>query len=83
MESYAVMAGYGSIKQDKQDNILVEKISPEHILFYILFVIPRYIHSKTSFYIQVVISFHLFALRDIMEIMGYLRISKDIFLGRT
>jgi hypothetical protein len=60
--------GYRSIKQDKHENILVGKISSEHVNGYhdILTVIPRYIHSKISFYIQVVISFHLFALRDIM-----------------
>jgi hypothetical protein len=47
MDSYAGMAGYRSImaKQFKQENILVEKISSEHILVYIITVIPWYIHS--------------------------------------
>jgi hypothetical protein len=75
MDSYAGMAGYKSIKQDKQENILVEKISSEHILLYILPVIHWYIHSEISFYIQVVISVHLFALRDKK---GYNGTSKDI-----
>jgi hypothetical protein len=48
LDSYAGMAGYRSIKQDKQENILMEKISSEHILVYILTVIHRYIHSNIS-----------------------------------
>jgi hypothetical protein len=74
--SYAGTAGQRGRKQDKQENILVEKISSEHILVYILTVIPGYIPCKISFiYIQVVVSFHLFALRDIK---GYNGISKNI-----
>ncbi len=75
MDSYAGMAGYSCIKQDKQENILVEKISSEHILVYILTVIHWYIHSMISFYIQVVTSLHLLALRDIK---GYKGISEVI-----
>jgi hypothetical protein len=77
------MAGYRSIQQDKQENILVKNISSEYIHVYILDDIHLHIHKTISYYIEFVITIHLFTLRDIM---GYNGISKDIqryLLGRN